>query len=143
MLARFLLILARALCRLRRIKDRADHQSPYLDRFYLWGNASSSWFLALHRIHKSDADKHLHSHPWPYLACQLAGLMYETQPAGLHGRVITKRRPGYLRWRSRESLHRLELPAGEVWSVFLGGPRAGSWGFNVNGRIVDQKEYLK
>ncbi len=133
-----LLTIARGLCRLRRIPDRGDHTSPYLDRFYLWGNATSRWFLALHRIHKSDADSHLHNHPWPYLAWQLAGAMYERTPTGSY-----KRRAGYLRWRSRASLHRLDLPCGEVWSLFLGGPRAGSWGFSVNGRIIDQREYLK
>jgi hypothetical protein len=123
--------------RLRRIADRADKTSPYLDRWYIFGNATSRWFLALHQIHKSDADGHLHNHPWPYLACQLAGLMYETTPGGTH-----KRRPGYLRWRSRASLHRLTLPNGPVWSLFLGGPRVGSWGFRVGGAIIDHKDYL-
>lgn len=137
MLPRFLLLLARALCRLRRIKDRGDHQSPYLDRFYLWGNATSRWFLALHRIHKSDADSHLHDHSWNYYALQLSGLMYEVQPSGVY-----KRRPGYLRVRGRKSLHRLILPAGEVWSAFLGGPRSQRWGFLVNGERVDHAKYL-
>lgn len=138
MLPKLLLALANAFLRLRVIADRVDHQTPYLSRNYLFGNATSRWFLALHRIHKSDADAHLHNHPWPYLACQLAGVMYETTPRGTY-----KRRPGYLRWRSMKSLHRLELPRGEVWSLFLGGPRAGSWGFNVGGKIVDHREYLK
>lgn len=138
MLARLLLSLAGAFCRLRRIQDRADHTSPYLDRWYLFGNATSRWFLALHRIHKSDADAHRHTHPWPYLACQLRGLMYEETAEG----VYHKRRPGYFRWRSANSLHRLVLPAGEVWSLFLGGPRRSSWGFLVNGQLIDHKEYL-
>lgn len=138
MLARLLLAVAQRICRLRRISDRVDRSSPYLDRFYFFGNGTSRWFLALHRIHKSDADAHLHTHPWPYLACQLSGVMYEVTPSGMY-----KRRPGYLRWRSKDSLHRLILPNGEVWSLFFGGPRSGSWGFDVNGKIVDHKAYLK
>ncbi len=137
MIPRLLLALANAFCRHRLIADRVDRSSPYLSRIYLFGNATSRWFLALHRIHKSDADGHLHSHPWHYFACQLSGMMLETTPSGTY-----KRRPGYLRARTRKSLHRLTLPHGEVWSLFCGGPRAGSWGFNVNGRIVDHKDYL-
>lgn len=135
---RLLSFLANRLCRHRLIADRVDKTSPYLSRWYLAGNATSRWFLALHQIHKSDADRHLHTHPFAYVACQLAGSMREVQPDGTY-----KRRPGYLRVRRHESRHRLELPAGrEVWSLFLGFNRRGSWGFAVNGRIVDHKEYL-
>lgn len=114
-----------------------DTSVPYLSRYYIFGNATSRWFLALHHIHKSDADDALHNHPWPYLACQLSGLMYEVTLSGLH-----KRRPGYLRWRSRDSLHRLILPKGSVWSLFLGGPRQSSWGFLVGGKVVDHAVHL-
>jgi hypothetical protein len=130
--------LADRICRHRLIADRVDKSSPYLSRYYIFGGPATRWFLALHNIHKSDADFALHNHPWPYLACQLAGVMFETTPSGTY-----KRRPGYLRWKSRASLHRLALPPGrDVWSLFLGGPRAGSWGFNIAGRIVDHKDYL-
>lgn len=122
----------------RLIADRVDKSSPYLSRWYLLGNATTSWFLALHQIHKGDSDEALHTHPFAYLAIQLAGLMLETQPSGTY-----VRRPGYLRMRTHASMHRLSLPAGrEVWSLFLGFNRRGSWGFAVGGRIVDFKEYL-
>ena len=133
-----ILWLAENLCRHRLIADRVDKTVAYLSRFYAWGNPFSSWFLAIHRIHKSDADAHLHSHPFHYVALQLWGTMYEEQPDGIH-----KRRAGYFRIRSRKSLHRLILPCGEVYSLFFGFGRKGSWGFNVNGRIVDHKEYLR
>jgi hypothetical protein len=126
------------LCRHRLIADRVDKAVAYLSRWYAWGNPFSWSFLAIHQIHKSDADAHLHSHPFHYVALQLWGTMYEVQPDGVH-----KRRAGYFRIRSRQSMHRLVLPHGEVYSLFLGFGRRGSWGFNVNGRIVDHKEYLR
>lgn len=135
---RALLFLAERLCRLRRITDRADKTSPYLDRWYIFGNATSRWFLAIHRIHRSDADAHLHDHSWPYYALQLSGLMHEVQPSGTY-----KRRPGYLRVRGSHSLHRLVLPPGrDVFSLFLGGPRSRRWAFMVNGKRVDYGKYL-
>ena len=137
MMRRALLYLAERLCRHRLIADRVDKSSPYLSRYYIFGNATSRWFLALHLIHKSDADAHVHSHPFHYVACQLAGLMYEVQPDGVH-----KRRAGYLRIRRRSSVHRLILPVGPVWSLFFGFGRRGSWGFLVNRRIIDFREYL-
>jgi hypothetical protein len=129
--------LADRVCRRRVIADRADKSREYLVRNYLWGSPTSWSFCAIHRIRKSDSDLHLHSHPFHYLALQLAGTMYEVQPDGVH-----KRRAGYLRLRSRASLHRLILPHGEVFSLFIGFGRSGSWGFKVGRRIVDFKEYL-
>ncbi len=123
---------------LRRIMDRADKTSPYLDRYYIFGNATSRWFLALHHIRRSDADLALHDHSWPYYALQLAGVMHEVQPSGIY-----KRRPGYLRVRGAHSLHRLVLPAGKsVWSLFLGGPRSRRWCFMIDGKRVDFADHL-
>jgi hypothetical protein len=130
--------IAGAFCRHRLIADRADKSVAYLSRNYIWGSPTSWSFLAIHRIHKSDSDAHLHSHPFVYVALQLAGVMWEVQPDGVH-----KRRPGYLRVRRRASLHRLILPQGEVYSLFLGFGRRGSWGFKVGDKIVDHKDYLK
>lgn len=130
--------LVKMFTRHRLIPDRHDASLPYLSREYIFGSPTSWAFLAVHFIHKSDSDAHLHSHPFHYLACQLGGLMYEVQPDGVHRRTA-----GYLRVRRRSSLHRLILPQGEVVSIFLGFGRSGSWGFAVDGRIIDHKDYLK
>lgn len=131
--------IARHACRLRLITDRIDKTSPYLSRLYLLGGAGTPWFLALHCIHKSDSDMHFHSHPFHWFAVMLTGHYHEVQPSGTY-----KRRPGFFRVRSRNSLHRLVLPAGrDVWTLFFGFGRKGSWGFKVGDRLVDHKEYLK
>ena len=138
MWAKTLLWIANRTCRHRLIADRLDKAVAYLSRFYIWGNPLSWSFLAIHRIHKSDSDAHLHSHPFHYIALQLWGTMYEVQPDGIH-----KRRAGYFRIRRRSSMHRLILPHGNVYSLFLGFGRKGSWGFLVDGRIINFKDYLK
>ncbi len=126
------------ICRLRRIADRADASLDYMTRAYLFGGPDSWCFLAIHKIHKSDSDAHLHSHPFKYIALQLSGEMLEVQPEGMYFRT-----PGYFRYRSRSSLHRLVLAEGcPVYSLFFGFWRSGSWGFDVNGRIVDHRDYL-
>lgn len=125
-------------CRHRLITDRVDKSSPYLSRYYIFGNQSSRWFLALHHIHKGDSDDHLHTHPFHYAAIQLAGSMSEIQPEG-----IFKRRPGYARVRRRTSRHCLHIrPGNDIWSLFLGFDRRGSWGFMVGRSLVDHRRYL-
>ncbi len=133
---RALLFLAERLCRHRLIADRVDKTSPYLSRYYILGNKRSKWFLALHHIHKSDSDAHLHSHPFSWFALMLDGFYYEVQPGGTH-----KRRPGFFRVRSRLSWHRLVLPAGSCWTLFFGFARKGSWYFLVDGHAVERRAY--
>jgi hypothetical protein len=133
---RALEFLAKTVCTHRLIADRVDKTSPYLSRFYLLGNKKSRWFLALHLIHKSDADAHLHSHPFSWFALMLAGSYYEVQPSGTY-----KRRPGFFRVRAGRSWHRLVLPNGPVWTLFLGFARKGPWYFLVNGKPVERRAY--
>lgn len=123
-------------CRHRLIADRVDRTSPYLSRYYLLGNKSTPWFLALHKIHKSDADQHMHSHPFSWFALMLAGTYYEVQPSGTY-----KRRPGFFRVRWGRSWHRLILPGGPCWTLFLGFSRRGPWYFLVDGKPVERRAY--
>jgi hypothetical protein len=133
---RALAFIAEAFCRHRLIADRVDKTSPYLSRYYLLGNKKSRWFLALHLIHKSDADAHMHSHPFSWFAMMLSGFYYEVQPSGTY-----KRRAGFFRVRWSRSWHRLVLPAGPCWTLFFGFARKGSWYFLVDGKPVERRAY--
>jgi hypothetical protein len=135
-LRKLLTFLVVRLCRWRAIPDRNNKALPYLDRFYLWGNKKSRWFVAIHRIHRSDSDPHWHNHPFSWFSVILSGFYLEDQPSGVY-----KRRPGFFRLRSRDSWHRLTLPAGEVWSLFIGFARRGSWYFLVDGKPVERRAY--
>ncbi len=128
--------LASAICRLRAIPDRNNKSLQYLDRFYLIGGKHTPWFVALHKIHRSDSDAHWHNHPFSWFSLILWGSYLEHQPSGTF-----KRRAGFFRVRSRDSWHRLELRSGPVWSLFIGFARRGSWYFLVNGQPVERRAY--
>lgn len=106
------------------------HENPYLMRWYL---VPRNRFVGvyLHRFMRSDDDRALHDHPWPNLSILLCGEYTEHSIAagGIHNRQIL--RAGDLRWRLRGSFaHRIELHAGECWTLFLTGPIYRQWGFH-------------
>ncbi len=131
-----LLYLAERWCRHRLIADRVDKSSPYLSRWYLFGSKKSRCFLALHQIHKSDADAHMHSHPFKWVGLMLSGFYLEETPRG-----VFKRRPGFCRIMTRLKWHRLTLPKGPCWTLFLGFDRGPGWYFLVNGKPVERRAY--
>jgi hypothetical protein len=124
----------------RRILDRDGH-SLYLSRYYLIGSADSRWFaVMLHRFHRGDSDPHRHNHPWAWWASYVvAGGYWEDLATGWR-----YRRPGDLAIAGGSKLHRVELDerAGDVWTIFIAGPRRSSWGFSTPSGIVDHDEYL-
>jgi hypothetical protein len=131
---------AHRFCTYRPIVDRLDKSIIYLERWYVFGDAESRWFLAIHKINKSDADRHLHDHSWHWFVLHLAGMYREHLPSG-----PVARRPGSLRARSKYALHRLELPPSRpVFSLFFGGPRSRTWGFRIDRSTwLPHKVYLK
>lgn len=130
---------------------RLEHAdgSAYLDRHVLWGvNAledhdpavPSSGFV--HQIYTPDGDRHMHNHPWAWLAAVvLAGGYTEERDSG--GRRVTlTHAAGDLNMFRTDDYHRIvEVEPGTV-TLFLCGRETQDWGFLVDGVHVPHTEYF-
>jgi hypothetical protein len=117
---------------------------PYLTRYTLAvGRGEGPWALHVHRFHRGDADSAFHGHPWRWaLSLMLAGGYVEYRPA--HGRVSERGVfPGQINLLTGETLHRVDLLGAEAWTLFLTGPKGGSWAFVDPGAFVPWRDYLK
>jgi hypothetical protein len=91
--------------------------------------------LYLHNFHRSDDDGELHNHPfkWSVSFVLVGGYSEERRlfdPATGESTVIRRRvRPWSLNWIFASTFHRVDLVAGEAWSLFLVGPLVQDWGF--------------
>lgn len=131
---------------------------PYLVRYTI---ISTRWFrLFVHKILRSDDDRDLHDHPWPFWTLILWGHYTEFVPVDNPpmfdhcGKMIVKSRrfgPGSLiRHRASDS-HRLELDQDKmpwtsvfvpVWTLFWAGSRSRDWGFHTPDGWVQWEEYV-
>ncbi|MBE7465440.1 MAG: hypothetical protein HS116_18335 [Planctomycetes bacterium] len=144
---------------------------PKLMRFLLWllswlptetiyGPDSSAYLIRrtlfwcpwarvyLHEIRRSDADRHLHDHPWNFASLMLAGGYFEHTPAGM--RMV---KPGQLVRHRAEDMHRIELfydgwhpegagPVIPAWTLVFCGRKRREWGFDVDGAWISQGAYF-
>lgn len=136
---------------------------PYLSRFYLFGAPERGSFdangdpkpearlprglgLYVHRFHRSDEDRELHNHPWQWaLSLVLAGGYVEErriEGGAIRTRVVG---PGSLNYITADTFHRVDLIDEDAWTLFLVGPRVGSWGFwdRVSGAFIPWREFLE
>ena len=90
----------------------------------------------LHCIGRNDDDRALHDHPWWNVSIILRGAYREVMPDGQ--RVL---RPGHVVFRGAETLHRLEVVKGPVWTLFITGPRVREWGFQCTRGWVHWKAF--
>lgn len=102
---------------------------PYLKRW--WVIPRNRFFnIYLHQFLKSDDDRALHDHPWINASILLKGEYTEhtIKRGGVNARKIYK--TGAVKLRRAVAAHRVELNAGECWSLFITGPRVREWGFH-------------
>lgn len=124
---------------------------PYLTRLIL---VRTPWFgVYLHRIHREDWDRALHSHPWAFASVVLRGgyreVVQERSPYGprrhMYRPLTTHvRKPGRPRIFPRDAVHRIEFVEANTWTLVLVGRRRDDWGFYVPGRgLVPWRTYLR
>jgi hypothetical protein len=85
----------------------------------------------LHQFHRSDDDRALHDHPWLFnCSILLSGTYTEhtIDAGGIHRRRVL--RAGAWRFRWGRAPHRVELHAGQCWTLFITGPVVRAWGFH-------------
>lgn len=106
----------------------ADSADPYMRRWFV---IPRNRFLNvyLHHVCRDDEDRALHDHPWPSVSLCLDGVVGEVF---LHPEGFKESRLnicGDLVYRSARFAHRLYLPDGPAWTIFITGPRIREWGF--------------
>lgn len=133
-------------------RDPYRHLPGYMERY--WVLRPRAWLplsIRVHHILRSDGDRHLHDHPWPWCSIILRGTYTEQTPldqaqsASLDDLHCTyhRRTPGSLVVRPATSRHRLHLaPHSSVWSLFLMGRATRKWGFHTEHGWVYWRDYL-
>lgn len=104
----------------------------YMERFYL----SEDRNVRLHHILMSDPDRDLHDHPWDFVSVLLTGAYRETTETD----EAAYSAPAVIA-RSAETLHRLTLLEGPMWTYVVTGPVRRRWGFATPDGWVDWTEY--
>lgn len=104
-------------------EDDLGNQSKYLTRYELFRVGSIK--VRLHQFHRGDEDRALHSHPWKWaISWMLVGGYYEQRLTRWH-----EIRPGRVNFIRDSDFHRVDLIDGEAWSLFVTGPKTGTWFF--------------
>ena len=94
---------------------------PWMIRYYLLFKNRPKWFpfnILIHEMLDNDHGEGVHSHLCPYITIILRGGYWETLKDGKHWRP-----PGYIGFRSSNSLHRVDLePGTKPLTLFIPGP---------------------
>jgi hypothetical protein len=134
--------------RKKRIVNDPCGAGPYLTRYYLFGHRTSRYALMLHHFHRSDMDRDLHDHPWPFWSLILSGGYWEVTPWRNSG---LKFPPNLAQWfrpfsvlkRPANWTHRVALQdnRGPVWTLVLRGKYERKWGFHTREGFVPFDKY--
>lgn len=109
-------------------------KSLYLRRYEI---IKTPWFAVfIHKIVRSDSSRHLHDHPWRFWMFILNGWYWEETPARR-----TRRCAGEFLRRAATWRHRIIVPSGPVWTLFIRGRKTRDWGFWVDGIFVPEDQY--
>lgn len=129
-------------------KGPEGNQELYLRRWIL---ARTPWFqILLHKICRPDADRDLHDHPWSFRSLILKGGYVEEiidpdifdhyHERNKYERV--NKRAAFV-GHDTTSFHRIDrLLDGPAWTLVFTTGKRKSWGFLVNGKAVNHREYL-
>ena len=108
---------------------------PYLRRWRLLPR-NRIFNILLHEILRSDDDRALHDHPWPFVSIIVRGSYLEIMP----GRAKWRWRRSVIFHRAR-SPHRLVL-ARRCYTVCIVGPKIREWGFHCPNGWVHWRAFV-
>lgn len=111
-------------------------KEPYLKRWYLI--RTDRFAIFVHKFLRSDEDRALHDHPWPFIVIPIWRGYHEESLKGIHRVLpilgIRKRRATYR--------HRVILIDGKPsWSIFIRFRKQRVWGFWPESGFVDWKQW--
>lgn len=104
-------------------------ENPLLVRWILM--RFKAWGIYIHKLCRSDYDRALHDHPWPFVSVVLRGGYWE-----IHDQTVNRKESAFWRGprevmlRPAEWRHRVEIRDGiPAWTLVIVGRRAKRWGF--------------
>lgn len=84
----------------------------------------------LHQLCRSDYDRALHDHPWPFVAIMLRRGYTEMHDQTVDGSIVSEfRKPGTVLLRPAEWRHRVVIGDKPAWSLVIVGRHVRRWGF--------------
>jgi hypothetical protein len=87
------------------------------------------WGIYLHHLMRSDYDRALHNHPWPFISIILRGSYTEVHDQTINGKIAYKTHTaGSVLLRPAEWRHRFVLTK-PAWTLVIVGRRCQRWGF--------------
>lgn len=118
------------------IPDRTNPEDTYIARYHTADDQKNArWFL--HNIQRGDHEEWSHNHPYKWQFSLILSASYEEEYFEVKGEEpfqwrtnIKKRRVRFFNWIPGSRFHRITKLNGEVWTLFIHGPKHGdSWGF--------------
>ena len=113
----------------------AKDGDPYLTRWWLLPFGETRYrarrhlpAILLHHIHRPDADRAMHDHPWWFVSIVLRGGYVERRAA--EGFVQAQyRAAGRWAFRRATDLHEIVSVQPGTWTLMIVGPKRREWGF--------------
>lgn len=106
--------------------------NPLLVRYILF--RCEAFGVYLHKLCRSDYDRALHDHPWPFISVVLCGGYDEVHDQTTDGSTVTVwHKAGSVLVRAAEWRHRFVLHRAPVWTLVIVGRRQRRWGFWLPG----------
>lgn len=136
-----------------------QNDKEYLKRFYLTrpnkDNDLASFLrklglkVYLHEFYDSDNDRHLHSHPWPFMSIILDGAYEESTPQPGFLGIESKHRcratfePGEINVHADPTdYHSIRILTPRVTTLIIAGEARFKWGFLTEDGHVNAADYI-
>lgn len=115
-----------------------------LVHFQRWCFFACPWFrIYLHKICRSDEDKHLHTHPWNFISFILKGgywQEYWDHPLDNQTSYMQVKRFDLVKMNRHEG-HKITLTQKPTWTLVLTYGKRNEWGYLTEKGFIDHKNY--
>ena len=134
-----------------------DDGKPYMTRYAIHGwmpedgeDKKYPLSIYLHQFHTPDYDPAPHSHPWAWArSLVLTGgytekrLVLPRPGVAVEVEVTSQVKAGDLNRLEPDTYHVITELHGETWTLFSAGPKLGTWGFWVDGKLVPWRDRVR
>ena len=114
--------------------------------FQRWMVLDTLWFkIYLHKLSRSDTDKHMHDHPWNFISLILKGSYEEfTLKKPYWDKFVKKTYSvGSVIKHNHTDAHKITLLTPDVWTLVFIGSKRFDWGYQTEKGWMSNKEYRK